>query len=128
MRKARNAACFFLAALLPHNGLSASSPQPSAEEIMRKAVASAEKASEKPALPAYSFTKAAVSEELDSDGKVTARKQKVYHVWFKDGATHAKLVEVNGHPPAEADLKKTAENELNLRQMLGGDKSAPKDA
>src|SRR6185369_4027562 len=66
-------------------------------------------------------------EELDSDGKVTARKQKVYRVWFRDGTTHARLVEVNGQPPAAADLKKQAENEMNLRQMLGGDKSASKD-
>jgi len=58
-----------------------------------------------------------VMEELDSSGKVKERKEKVYQVNFRNGATFAKLVEVNGHAPAEADLKKQAENESKARQM-----------
>ena len=64
-----------------------------------------------------------VMEELDSAGKVKEHKEKVYQVNFQNGATHAKLLEVDGHPPAEADLKKQAENESNARQMTGRSKS-----
>jgi hypothetical protein len=47
------------------------------------------------------------------------RKEKVYQVNFRNGATYAKLVEVNGHAPAAGDLKKQAENESNAQQMTG---------
>lgn len=62
-------------------------------------------------------------EELDSAGKVKEHKEKVYQVNFRNGATYAKLVQVNGHAPAQSDLKKQAENESNAREMTGKSKS-----
>jgi hypothetical protein len=94
----------------------------SADQIIQKAVARAQNASAKPGKGAYTYTKLTVMEELDSMGKVKERKEKVYQVNFRDGATYAKLVEVNGHAPAGADLKKQAENESNAKQMAGSKK------
>src|ERR1051325_5245285 len=91
----------------------------SADAIVQKAVARAQNSEVRPGKGAYTYTKLTVTEELDSSGKVKERKQKVYQVNFRNGATYARLVEVNGRPPAEADLKKQAENESSARQMTG---------
>jgi len=95
----------------------------SADQIIQKAVARAQSSGARPGKCAYTYTKLTVMEELDSAGKVKERKQKVYQVNFRNGATYAKLVEVNGRPPAETDLKKQAENESNARQMTGNSRS-----
>lgn len=89
----------------------------SADQIIQKAVARAQNPAAKPGKGAYTYTKLTVMEELDSAGKVKEHKEKVYQVNFRDGATYAKLVEVNGHAPGQADLKKQAENESNAKQM-----------
>lgn len=99
---------------------------PSADEVIQKTVARAQRA--EACKGAYTYTKLTVTEEFDSAGKVKERKEKVYQVNFHNGATYAKLVEVNGHPPAEADLKKQAENESNARQMTGKSKSNKGDS
>lgn len=90
----------------------------SADQVIQKAVAR-QGADSKSGKGAYTYTKLTVTEELDSSGKIKEHKEKVYQVNFRNGATHARLVEVNGRPPAEADLKKQAENESNARQMTG---------
>jgi hypothetical protein len=92
---------------------------PPANEIIQKAVARAQSSEARPGKGAYTYTKLSVTEELDSSGKVKEHKEKVYQVNFRNGATYARLVEVNGRPPGEADLKKQAENESNARQMTG---------
>lgn len=91
----------------------------SANEIVQKAVARAQDSEARSGKGAYTYTKLTVTEELDSSGNVKERKQKAYQVNFRNGATYARLVEVNGRPPGEADLKKQAENESNARQMTG---------
>jgi hypothetical protein len=91
----------------------------SADQIIQKAVARAQNPAAKPGKGSYSYTKLTVTEEFDSAGKMKERKEKVYQVNFRNGATYAKLVEVNGHAPAQADLKKQAENESNAQQMTG---------
>jgi len=91
----------------------------SADEVIQKAVARAQNSHAKAGKGAFTYTKLTVTEELDSSGKVRERKEKVYQVNFQNGATFAKLVEVNGHAPAETDLKKQAENESNAREMTG---------
>jgi hypothetical protein len=91
----------------------------SADQIIQKAVARAQNLPAKPGKGAYTYTKLTVTEEFDSAGKMKERKEKVYQVNFRSGATYAKLVEVNGHAPVPADLKKQAENESNAQQMTG---------
>jgi|ERR1051326_264063 hypothetical protein len=99
---------------------------PSADEVIQKAVTRAQRT--EPGKGAYTYTKLTVTEELDSAGKVKERKEKVYQVNFRNGATYAQLLKVNGHAPAEADLKKQAENEANARQMTGNSKSNKGDS
>jgi hypothetical protein len=103
---------------LGQSGLSAQNAL-SADQIIQKAVARAQGSSARPGKGAYTYTKLTVMEELDSAGKVKEHKEKVYQVNFREGATYAKLVEVNGHAPGQADLKKQAENESNASQMTG---------
>ena len=91
----------------------------SADQIIQKAAARAQNPGVRPEKGAYTYTKLTVMEELDSAGKVKEHKEKVYQVNFRNGASYAKLVEVNGRPPAEADLKKQAETDSNARQMTG---------
>jgi len=118
-------AIFLLLALLGGSLTShAESPKLSADQVIAKAVDRAGKAEAKAGLPGYTYTKCTVTEELDASGNVKERKSKVYRVIFRDGATYLKLMEVNGRAPAQGDLKKQAENELNVRQVLGNSKSA----
>ncbi len=88
----------------------------SAEDVIQKAVDHAQRA-EASSGPAYSYTKLSVTEELDAAGKVKERKEKVYQVIFQEGTTRLKLLAVNGHAPAETDLKQQRENENNARQL-----------
>ena len=90
-----------------------------ADQIIQKAVARAQNPAAKPGKGAYTYTKLTVMEELDSAGKVKEHKEKVYQVNFRDGATYAKLVEVNGRAPGQADLKKQVQNEADANQMTG---------
>jgi hypothetical protein len=99
----------------------------SANEVIQKAVSRAQRAQSEAGKPGYTYTKATVTEELDSSGNVKDRKEKVYQVSFQGGATRVKLIGVNGHAPREADLKKQDENDANARQMLGSAKSGKGD-
>ncbi len=90
---------------------------------MAKAVARAQ-AGPKPGTQSYTYTKVTFTEEFDASGKIREHKRKIYQVMTKAGLSSARLVEVNGHPPAQADLKKQADHELSLRQILGEPKSA----
>jgi hypothetical protein len=94
-----------------------------AEEIIQKAVTRAGQ-SIGPGLRDYTYTKVTVTEELDSTGKVKERKEKVYRVSFEDGRTRARLMEVNGHAPEHADLKKQTDNESTGNQLLGSKSSS----
>jgi hypothetical protein len=91
----------------------------SADQIVQRAAAKAQSSESSPSKCSYTYTKLTVMEEFDSAGKMKERKEKVYQVNFRNGSTYAKLVEVNGHAPAEADLKKQAEYASDARQMTG---------
>ncbi len=99
----------------------------SAEEIIQKAVARAQQTENASGLPEIVYTKCSVTEELDDSGKVKERKEKVYEVSFRDGASRVNLLEVNGRTPTADDRKKQTENEMNLRQILGQSKTGKND-
>ena len=90
----------------------------SADEIIEKAVARAAKARNGSA-PDYTYRKVNVTEEFDGKGKIKQRKERVFQVYFRAGATYLKLLEVDGHKPAEADLKFQAETQSSMRQVFG---------
>jgi hypothetical protein len=121
-----------LSALFVVGGITAALPTTQAEtplpvaDVIQKAVARAQRA-ETPGLPAYSYTKVIVTEEFDAVGNVKERKERLYQVSFRNGATYARLLKVNGRPPGAADVKLQASNELNLRQLVGRSKAANGD-
>src|SRR3954454_13116277 len=116
---------FSAALLLVAFGKSAAQAEPTltANEIVHKAVARGEQPETKPGQQNFTYTKVTLTEELDATGKVKERHEKVYSVSLRDGSTHLKLLEVNGHAPDEADLKKQAESDVSARQMLGQGKA-----
>jgi hypothetical protein len=99
----------------------------SADEVIQKAVARTRQAEAGTGKPGYTYTRASVTEELDATGKVKEHKEKVYQVLFKDGMTHVKLLEVNGHPAGETDLRKQSDYESTAHLLLGQSKSRAGD-
>jgi hypothetical protein len=99
----------------------------SADHIIQKAVARTQQAEAQSSQPAYTYTKLTVTEELDAEGNVKTRKERVYQVCFQNGATQLKLLSVNGRSPGDADIKMAAENEAHTRQMAGSSKSGKGD-
>ncbi len=97
---------------------------PPVQEIVHRAVARAQQAENLPGADGYTYTKVSVTDQLDGSGRVKDHKEKVYQVRLQGGATHATLLEVNGHPPTHADLKKQSENQMSLRQVLGEPKAS----
>ena len=95
-----------------------------ANEVIQKAVAQAQQSEAKNGQKDFTYTKVSVTEELDAQGKVKERKEKVYRVYLQKGATFAKLVEVNGQPVGKADSKAQAETEASTKQLLGDAKPA----
>jgi hypothetical protein len=90
-----------------------------ANEIIREAVKRASSVRANTANIGYTYTKVNVTEELDGKGKVKQQKRRVFQVHFRSGETFVKLVEVDGHRPAEADLKVQAETQSSTHQLFG---------
>lgn len=86
---------------------------------MAKAVARASQAKATPSTNGYTYKKVNVTEELDSRGNVKERKERVFQVNFRAGTSYVKLLEVNGHAPADADKKFQAETQSSVHQLLG---------
>src|SRR5260370_848537 len=99
-------------------------PALSALEVIARAVARAQKADGTTVRPDYTYVKATVTDEFDAAGRVREHKEKRYQVSCRSGAISAKLLEVNGHTPDGADLKKQAENEMNFGRVLGQSRAA----
>ena len=105
----------------------AENPQ-TATAIIGKALAHSQRATADLPQAGFTYTKVSVTEELDGAGKVREHKEKVYQVSFRAGASSARLLEVNGHAPGQADVKRQAQNELNLHQLLGESKPSSRDS
>ena len=97
---------------------------PDAREIIDQAVARAQRAQANSAQPAFTYTKMSVTEALDSSGRIKERKEKTYQVVFQNGSSFLRLVEVNGHAPGAADLKKQKDNEVTVNQLVGDKKAS----
>src|SRR5437016_1501078 len=80
-------------------------PALTADAIIQKTVDRAAHSRTTNACPAYTYTKVNVTEELDGKGKIKERKERVFQVNFSGGTTSVKLVEINGHAPAQSDVK-----------------------
>src|ERR1041385_8391056 len=72
-----------------------------ADQIVQNAVVRAEQTQSHSGQPGYTYTKLTVTEELDANGRVKERTERVYRVFFQRGSTLLKLLTVNGKPPSE---------------------------
>jgi hypothetical protein len=94
-----------------------------ASEIIQKAVARGQE-DQQGSVPDFIYRKLTVTEELDTAGKVKEHREKLYEISYRDGLSHARLLQVNGHAPSDADLKKQSDNEMSVRQLTGEKKSS----
>jgi hypothetical protein len=94
---------------------------PSADDLIQKAVRRAESHQ---ALPNYLYNKHTVTEELDAQGKVKNRTEKLYEVLVESGFSYLKLTQLNGKDQSPAQLKKQEERELAQRQQATGANAA----
>jgi hypothetical protein len=99
---------------------------PPADQVIQKAVARTQQ-SESSAVPDFSYRKLTMTEELDGAGNVKERREKVYEISYRDGLSHASLLQVNGHAPTDEDRKKQSDNESSFRQLLGQAKTMKAD-
>lgn len=98
----------------------------SADEIVQKAVARGQE-DHQGTVPDFNYRKLTVTEELDGTGQVKERREKVYDISYRDGLSHATLLQVNGHAPSEADLKQQADNEMSAGKLMGQSKPVKGD-
>ena len=97
-----------------------------ADQVIQKAVARGQQ-DQSGYVPDFKYRKLTLTEELDDSGKVKERREKVWEVSYRDGLSHATLLQVNGHLPSEDDLKEQSENQMNVAKILGQAKSARGD-
>jgi hypothetical protein len=89
-----------------------------ADALVKKAVARGQQ-DQQGVVPDFNYRKQTVTDQFDSAGKVKEHREKLYEVSYRDGHSHSTLLQVNGHPPSDADLKQQTDNEMNIRQITG---------
>ncbi len=114
--------------LLTVAGTAVGAPQDklSAQDIVDLAIERAEWKDSKNFEASFSFRMVNESEKLDKKGRVKEREERVYENQPIDGAPFMRLVEKNGRPLTEKELKKERKREEKYRQRLA-DKSKPHD-
>jgi hypothetical protein len=90
----------------------------SADDILRRAVERAESPATSVARPDYTYTKHTVTDELDAQGRVKGRKEKLYEVLVESGLSSLKLLQVNGQQLTGEQLRKQQERDAAERQKL----------
>jgi len=96
------------------------------DEVVQKAIARGH-VDQQGSVPNFKYRKLTATEEIDSTGKVKERREKVYEISYRDGLSHATLLQVNGHLPSGDDLKQQSDNEMNVAKLLGEAKPAKGD-
>lgn len=104
-------------ALMGQSRLRAETPL-TADEVVQKAV-SRGKQDQQGTVPDFTYRKTTVTEELDGAGKVKERREKLYEISYREGLSHSTLLQVDGHPPSDSDLKQKSDNESSVRQITG---------
>src|SRR5581483_8253519 len=110
---------FILPALVLTNGLHGSAIAVTAESIIQKAVARASTGRPSAEGPGYTYTKVNVTEQFDTKGHVKERKERMFQVYFRAGTSYVKLLQVNGHAPAQADVKFQTETQSSVHEFFG---------
>ncbi len=97
-----------------------------ADDVVQKAISRGEQ-DQQGAVPNFTYRKTTVTDQLDGSGKVKEHREKLYEISYRDGLSHSTLLEVNGHPPSDSDLKQQSDNEMSVRQITGEKKQVKGD-
>jgi hypothetical protein len=100
--------------LLPAPASRAQTPL-SADDIIQRAVQRAQSPEPR---PAYRYTKHTVTDELDTQGQIKNRREKLYDVRVESGRSRLKLVQLNGRSLGADEQKKQDSQDLAERQKL----------
>ena len=98
----------------------------SADDIIARAVERAQSPANHALRPPYRYAKHTVFEELDSQGRLKERREKLYNVRVESGLTRLKLVELNGEPLSATEQQKRDAEDLAQRQKMTDSSSAKK--
>jgi len=90
-------------------------------EIVQKALERAKSSDARVTSHDYLYNRHTVNETLDDQGRPRERKEKLFEVQLQSGLSHQKLIELNGQPIPEDELKKQSERELAQRQKQPAD-------
>jgi hypothetical protein len=101
-------------------------PLLSADDIMQKAVQRAESPEAREARPPYRYTKHTVTDELDSQGRLKDRREKLYQVRVESGLSQLRLVQINGQALSAEEQKKQDAQDLAARQKMTDARSGNK--
>jgi len=89
---------------------------PSADAVIHKAVERAKWVEEQKFEANHAFTQLSVKEEFDDHGVVKDREELLYHVYPVERFPYAELIQKNGKPPSQQDLKKERDRQKKLRE------------
>ncbi len=89
-----------------------------ADDIVQRAVQRAESPAAREARPPYRYTKHTVTDELDSQGRLKDRREKLYDVRVESGLSWLKLVQLNGQSLSADEQKKQDAQDLAARQKM----------
>lgn len=91
---------------------------PAVEEILKKAIERARWEQDQKIGGKYTYTQHSTIEELDSKENVRKHEERVLQVFPIDGKPYARLVQKDGKPLSEKDVKLEQERERRFRQRL----------
>jgi len=97
-----------------------------AEAIIQRTVERSEGTDSRESQENYTFRKRTTMEGLDSKGRVTERKEKLYDVLVKAGVPKLTLLQIDGKTPPPKELKKEAERDAAERASYSRDSKKDK--
>jgi hypothetical protein len=92
--------------------------QLSADDIIQRAVQRAQSPAARQERPPYRYFKHTVTEEMDAQGRLKERREKLYEVRVESGESRLKLVQINGQALSAEEQKKQDAQDLAARQKL----------
>lgn len=98
---------------------------PSADEVMKRAIARAKWVEERDLEATHAYTRLSVTEQLDDNEAVKEREELLYHVYPIEGLPLAELIQKNGGPPTPQELKKDRERQKKIRERLAQRRQHP---
>jgi hypothetical protein len=97
-----------------------------ADDIIQRAVQRAQSPAARWERPPYRYFKHTVTEEMDSQGRLKVRREKLYEVRVESGESRLKLVQLNRQPLSGEEQQKQDAQDLAARQKLADAKPGQK--